>query len=471
MNSPAPAPARNAPCSCGSGQRYKQCCGSETAAGTAPPPPYRGWEAFTPDIRAALSRKMQEALAAQHQHRLDTAGPLYEEVIALAPLTFDAVHMLGVVRLMEGDLDAAESLLTRARNLAPDVPSIQTNLRILAHRQQEHSGLYSVRAIVASDMLRLAGLAFSSEPPAGDPFAPVRPGTPYHIVIPGEATNAGSNQTGVALARRMGAGAVLWSRPLGDVPHATVTSARPIGEERAQRPAGGTLALFDLEPNSLGWLDAAAATFDAIVIGLVAHDPVACVDLFGRLSSAVVPRVRFVARSAALLEDLGLPGTVDPMLFDRVQPAPSRPRARPRVGVFIPSLRDREDAARWRMLEWLRAQPAFLRVLYPDRLPSPHVPNHDEHLIGLATQWDGWHDDLDALFFWGAEGQMRQYDRLVFEALAANLPVVADGYGDFGAALAARANCTPFFEPETARTAMQALLTRQREDAAAKVAA
>ena len=321
MNSPVPAPARNAPCPCGSGRRYKQCCGSETAAGTVP---YPGWEAFTPDVRTALSRKMQEALAAQLQHRLDTAGPLYEEVIALAPLTFDAVHMLGVVRLMEGDLDAAESLLTRAHNLAPDVPSIQANLRILAQHQQSHSGLYSVRAIVASDMLRLAGLAFSSRPPAGDPFAPERPGMPYHIVIPGDARNAGANQTGVTLARRIGAGAVLWSRPLGDVPHATVTPARPIGEERAQRPAGGTLALFDLEPNSLAWLDADAATFDAIVIGLVAHDPVACVELFGRLSSAVVPRVRLVARSAAMLEDLGLPGTVDPMLFDRVQAAPDR---------------------------------------------------------------------------------------------------------------------------------------------------
>jgi hypothetical protein len=220
------------------------------------------------------------------------------------------------------------------------------------------------------------------------------------------------------------------------------------------------------------WLPEVAAEFATIVIALDAHDPAAWADLLGMLPPDVVARVCFVARCSAVLDDLGLPGAVDPMLFDTGLRArrPTRRGSRPRIGVFIPALRDREDASRWRMLEWLRGQHAFLRVLYAGRLPSAHLPNEDEHLIGLATHWDGWHDDLDALFFWGAEGHMRQYDRLVFEAIAAGLPVVADGFGDFGTALAARADCAQFFDPAAARSAMELLFAQLTSAGTAEVA-
>jgi hypothetical protein len=39
---------------------------------------------------------------------------------------------------------------------------------------------------------------------------------------------------------------------------------------------------------------------------------------------------------------------------------------------------------------------------------------------------------------------MRQYDRLVFDALEAGLSVIADGFGDFGAALDAARDSTAF---------------------------
>jgi hypothetical protein len=475
MSNEAAAPPRNAPCPCGSGRRYKHCCGGNPGTETQTAPAhYMGWDVFTPDERAQLWQMMLKALDAHRQFRLDLARPLYEEVVARAPLTFDAVHMLGVVRLMEGDLDEAESLLTRARELAPDVPSIQHNLRMLAHRRQEHEGLYSVRTIVATDMLRLFGAAGGCvSPAAGDPFAPAATGAPYHIVVPGDAANAGSNRTGFALAQRLGGAATLWSGLDGDVALAAAAAARLLGEERTMQPAGGTLALFGLNVRTLAWLPEVAATFDAIVIALDAHDPAACVDLLGRLPPEVLGRVRFVARCAALLDDLGLPGAVDAMLFDTRRRRHRRARvgARPRIGVFMPALGDFEDVARWRMLEWLRERRAFLRVLYAGRLPSPHLPDADEHLVGLATHWEGWHDDLDALFFWGAEGRMRQYDRLVFEAVAAGLPVVADGFGDFGAALAARANCAQFFDPATACSALEALFAQLAAAEATEVAA
>ncbi|MEO8134553.1 MAG: SEC-C domain-containing protein [Betaproteobacteria bacterium] len=475
MSNSVIARSRNAPCACGSGRRYKNCCGATVrgtaaAAAAAPIPAYIGWDAFSPQERADLWRMMLEALAAQRALRNDAAGRLYEEVVARAPLTFDAVHMLGVVRMMEGDLDAADSLLTRAAELAPDEPSIRHNLRMLGQRRQEHEGLYSVRAIVAGDILRLYGAARGAASPAdSDPFAAAIPGTPLHVVIPGDAMNAGSNQTGGALARLLGEAAQLWSGPSGDARLAAAAGACPL-EANKQQPAGGSLVLFGLNARLLSWLPAAAALFDSIVVAFDAHDPATCVELLGQLPAPVATRVRFVARRAALLEDLGLPGTVHPMVFG--DPVPQRRHGsrhtRPHIGVFIPALRDREDIERWNVLEWLRRQDAFLRVLYPGRLPSPHIPNADEHLLGLATSWADWTADLDALFYWGAEGHMRQYDRLVFEAIGADLMVVADGFGDFGATLAARGDCAQFFTPDAARSGMEALLRHWQTTASAE---
>src|SRR4029453_17872734 len=103
---------RNAPCPCGSGLRYKHCHGL-AGAGAAPgrtQAPYPGWEQFSADEQAALWRVLQSALAAQESGQLDNAAELYARVVSRAPLTFDALHMLGVVRFQQGDLDEAEAL-------------------------------------------------------------------------------------------------------------------------------------------------------------------------------------------------------------------------------------------------------------------------------------------------------------------------------------------------------------------------
>jgi hypothetical protein len=448
MNSAAAVPNRNAPCSCGSGRRYKHCCGAGAVrAPDAGLPEYAGWSSLSIDERRQLWQKMLDALAAQRSFRFDVAGPLYEQVLARAPQTFDAVHMLGAVRLMEGDYDAAESMFTRAHELAPDDEKVRHNLLVLAQRRAEHEGLYSLRSIVATDMLRLFGARRLVAPGGGARlFTADAGGARTHIVVPALPTMSGSNQTGFALARRIGAGATLWAAPQCDPQIAEFLSARRWPDSAdPDAPSGRRLVLFGLSDNALAWLPGVAQSFEAIVIALDAHDPVVLVELLGKLEEQTLRRIHFVARSADVLEDLGLPGDVDPMLFDEQRPARAHPHGgRLRVGVFIPALRDHEDAERWRMLEWLRGRSLFLRVLYAGRLPSPHRASLDEHLVGLATQWSDWTDSLDALFYWGAEGHMRQYDRLVFDALEAGLSVIADGFGDFGAALDAVRDSTAF---------------------------
>ena len=415
---------------------------------------------------------MQEALGAQKMAQLDTARALYEEVIARAPLTFDAVHMLGVVLMQQGDLDAAEAMLMRALELMPGLRSIGHNLELLRHRKRDHEGLYSASIIMAVDALRLLQAARRLEIP--HPATGLLPGatrggeTALHIVVPGDVLNAGANRAGVALASSGSRpGACLWTDPKDGVPMAALAGATMVDLAGDAVPRGGTLVVFGLNARSLTWLPGVALSFDSLVVALDAHDPPIYVDFFDRLPPAALARIRLVARSVEILADLGLPGAVDPLFGAPIARRDGTgPRLRPRIGVFIPPLRDRQDAERWSMLEWLRTRGAFLRLLYPGPLPSRHVADDEEHLVSLVSDWTNWWDDLDLLFYWGAEGRMRQYDRLVFEALDTGMRVVADGFGDYGSRVAEVPECAQFFDPEQARAAFERVLYVAQMDAA-----
>ena len=68
---------RNAPCACGSGRRFKHCCGKEPAS--------------------APARARDEALAAQRAGALGQAEALYRRALDENPGDLDSLHMLGVV--------------------------------------------------------------------------------------------------------------------------------------------------------------------------------------------------------------------------------------------------------------------------------------------------------------------------------------------------------------------------------------
>ncbi|MCC7067254.1 MAG: glycosyltransferase [Burkholderiales bacterium] len=90
--------SRNAPCPCGSGKRYKDCCGRLAAAPCEDP-------------AGAL---LERALAAQLGRDLPTAETLYREALALAPQHPDGLHMLGVIRMERGDASEAVRLIRAA---------------------------------------------------------------------------------------------------------------------------------------------------------------------------------------------------------------------------------------------------------------------------------------------------------------------------------------------------------------------
>ena len=115
-NGHVPAPPRNAPCPCGSGRRYKDCHGRlSDAAGLH---------------GATLDQCLREALAAQTAGRLGEAVRLYRHALAIEPANFDALHMLGVARLVQQHADEAVELIGRALAVRPGVAVAMRNLEL-----------------------------------------------------------------------------------------------------------------------------------------------------------------------------------------------------------------------------------------------------------------------------------------------------------------------------------------------------
>ncbi len=99
---------RNQPCPCGSGKRYKQCCGALIVEpGSAPN------ECNVSDGNTFIAL-MNRALAAQQAEHLDEAERFYRSALSMNPESFDALHMLGVIHLQMGDAEEATHLLMAA---------------------------------------------------------------------------------------------------------------------------------------------------------------------------------------------------------------------------------------------------------------------------------------------------------------------------------------------------------------------
>jgi glycosyltransferase involved in cell wall biosynthesis len=100
---------RNAPCTCGSGKRFKDCCGKLSSS--------RDISATSAPLAAPISdlnSVLISALAEQRAGRLAEAAGLYEKALEQSPDHPDALHMLGVVMMERGRADEAVHLILRA---------------------------------------------------------------------------------------------------------------------------------------------------------------------------------------------------------------------------------------------------------------------------------------------------------------------------------------------------------------------
>ncbi len=114
-----PAVGRNEPCPCGSGKRYKHCCGQ---AETAPPP--------TDPVETLLRQA-----AGQHQAgRLAEARASYQTILSQADNAI-AEHYLGVLDMQEGRPADAEARMRSALAKRDDLPDFHNNLGLCLRAQ------------------------------------------------------------------------------------------------------------------------------------------------------------------------------------------------------------------------------------------------------------------------------------------------------------------------------------------------
>lgn len=103
---------RNAPCPCGSGRRFKHCCGREPTSAPAP--------------------TRDQALAAHRAGALGQAEALYRRALDEHPADVDSLHMLGVVQFERMRYREALALLwDAAERTSWSVPAIRHNLGLV----------------------------------------------------------------------------------------------------------------------------------------------------------------------------------------------------------------------------------------------------------------------------------------------------------------------------------------------------
>jgi protein O-GlcNAc transferase len=85
-----------------------------------------------------VPRTVQQALELHHQGRVAEAEPLYAAVLAVRPDHFDALQMLGLIKLSRGDAVTALHLVTAAMRLRPKSPQILLNHGLVLNAMSRH---------------------------------------------------------------------------------------------------------------------------------------------------------------------------------------------------------------------------------------------------------------------------------------------------------------------------------------------
>ncbi|HME39594.1 MAG TPA: tetratricopeptide repeat protein, partial [Steroidobacteraceae bacterium] len=105
-------PGRNDPCSCGSGRKFKHCCGKTPADAPVAKAP-------TPDAARDAHAHYLLGQALEDQGLLERAAESFGRATALDPKFADAHNDLGQVLLRLGRTDAAIASCQRALAVRP----------------------------------------------------------------------------------------------------------------------------------------------------------------------------------------------------------------------------------------------------------------------------------------------------------------------------------------------------------------
>ncbi|MBZ0104338.1 MAG: tetratricopeptide repeat protein, partial [Sulfuricella denitrificans] len=119
---------RNAPCPCGSGKKYKQCCASEQ----------KKWAATPVRKTQSLSVEQMFQHAAQEfsSGRLAAAEALCRQALQRQPRNAALLNLLGMVEYQNGRHDKAILLMEQAIRLVPENAFFHSNLGNVLQRLQ-----------------------------------------------------------------------------------------------------------------------------------------------------------------------------------------------------------------------------------------------------------------------------------------------------------------------------------------------
>lgn len=116
------SPSLNGPCPCGSGKKYKRCCGVSTAGKQSP----------SDDRHAHFQVEMTSGMAAQRCGNFESAAVHYERALSLYPDDPGVLGLIAMTRQALGQHDLARDFVSRAIALQPNEPHLQELLgRIL----------------------------------------------------------------------------------------------------------------------------------------------------------------------------------------------------------------------------------------------------------------------------------------------------------------------------------------------------
>ncbi len=125
--------SRNSPCPCGSGKKYKQCCGASNKA-----------VALNPQV---LAQGLSTAWVNFEAGRLDHAAEICQKILKAMRGQIDAIYLLGLIALKDGQIERAikylRDVVKRDATKAPFIASLgfayheqgQLDLAIEAYQQ------------------------------------------------------------------------------------------------------------------------------------------------------------------------------------------------------------------------------------------------------------------------------------------------------------------------------------------------
>lgn len=181
--------SRNAPCLCGSGKKFKQCCYVQAEA--------------QPVTEHSAAMPIPEALQVAMEHhragRLPSAKAIYQQILQIEPNHPDALHLLGAVAHQEGKEEIAFELISKALKLHPTSP-MHYNLGLTLQSQgklEEAIASYRQALVLKPDyaeVLYSLGLAFQAQ---GKPLEAIESYRQAIVVRPDYAV--AHNNLGLAL--------------------------------------------------------------------------------------------------------------------------------------------------------------------------------------------------------------------------------------------------------------------------------